>query len=217
MKAAGRHEHTAGRGVFVGVVTCIVCGSLPILVAGYGLFPGSSAAHLSAAVMLESGHPVHWCLSTESGVPNPACTTINLFPRQSATVPGLSTATTVRLHRLDDGLPPLRVMLVPGGCVAAPNPATGPFHGSDLSGFCNKIDLTIGTALGCVTPRTGQLCPPPTSRNTLQQLGSTPLSLGRLGSGRSRAVTFTLAIDPSASNADQGLMVSEDFTWELVF
>ena len=89
-------------------------------------------------------------------------------------------------------------------------------NGSDTA-FCSKIDITIADTTGtafCVLPSSASACATPSSTTTLTSQGTTAVSLGTpLAAGASRTYTFTLMLDNSATNADQGLVANETLTW----
>jgi hypothetical protein len=46
-------------------------------------------------------------------------------------------------------------------------------------------------------------------------IGASTQSLGSLAAGATTTYTFTLQLDASATNADQGLSAAESFAWNL--
>jgi hypothetical protein len=111
--------------------------------------------------------------------------------------------------------------LVMGTCSAAAASDANGYVGSDTSGFCGKVDVTIGITGKCIyPPNATAACPAtPTNSGTLSALAGTtftnsstpPLTL--LTAGASQAYTFTAMLDPAATNADQGLAASMNMTW----
>jgi len=108
-----------------------------------------------------------------------------------------------------------------GTCSAVAASDDNGYVGSDTSGFCGKIDFTIGITGKCIYPANATAaCPAtPTNAGTLGAVAGTtftntstpPLTL--LTAGTSQAYTFTAMLDPSATNADQGLAASMTMTW----
>jgi len=91
-------------------------------------------------------------------------------------------------------------------------------------GFCGKVDVSIenDTTAGspaCVYPSGAGACPALSASHTLASLAgtlsSTPLSLGSLAAGVTDTLKFTVGLDSSATNSDQGLAASMPLTWDL--
>lgn len=110
-----------------------------------------------------------------------------------------------------------------GSCAAAAATDANGYVGADTTGFCGKVDVSIGTATQCLYPAnaTAACAATPTSAGTLAGLAglaggitntSTP-GLTLLAPGASQAYTFTVMLDPTATNADQGLAASQTMTW----
>lgn len=158
------------------------------------------------------------CLSSASGTVTTAnagtCATINKFGGSTTIVPGTSYTSTVTIQ--NNGTAPANTFtLTPAGCATTPN---GAVNGSDTAGFCGKMDITIydSTSAKCVAPAGAGACPAIASTTTLASLGTTPIALATpLAAGASRTYTFTLQLDPSATNADQGLLASEALLWSF--
>src|SRR5579875_2913926 len=111
--------------------------------------------------------------------------------------------------------------LVMGGCTVAPASDDNGYVGTDTSGFCAKVDLSIGISGKCIYPPNPSAACPGVPTNvgnlaavagaTFNQQSTPPLPL--LAAGASQAYTFTVMLDPSATNADQGLTASMTMTW----
>jgi hypothetical protein len=99
------------------------------------------------------------------------------------------------------------------------------YVGSDAS-FCGKVDIEISvgsTTVGthCLVPASTSPCAAaPTNAATLASVSgttitqaTTPQGLTALTAGSSQAYTFTVALDTTASNIDQGLTASQTMTW----
>jgi hypothetical protein len=109
-----------------------------------------------------------------------------------------------------------------GQCTTTTAP-TGPV-GSGLDGFCNKVDVTLSSSANpgmCVYPASRlSACPAmPTSIGTLADDGGSTFDqaslvpLPALASGASCTYTFTAMLDPSVTNADQGLVAAQQAIW----
>jgi hypothetical protein len=111
--------------------------------------------------------------------------------------------------------------LVMGTCSAAAASNANGYVGSDTSGFCGKVDFSIGISGKCIYPANASAaCPAtPTNSGNLSAVAGTtftnsstpPLTL--LNAGSSQAYTFTAMLDSTATNADQGLAASMTMTW----
>ena len=182
----------------------------------------SGAGFASGTIVLSEGQGATTCLSTSTDVitsNSTPCTTINLFGTGNA-VPGTSNATALAFKNLGS-VNASTFTLTPTACTAAANTATSPYSGSDTTGFCGKVDVTIenttnAAAPVCVYPVETGACPAPSSSDTLASLGSgSPVSLGALAASGTDNFTITTELDNSATNADQGLAATESVTWEL--
>ena len=149
-------------------------------------------------------------VSTNAGT----CATINKFNSAGTLMtPGVPVTSTVTIKN-NGTVPANTFTLTPGGCSQA-NTSTTP-NGTDAA-FCGKIDLTLADTTAtafCVLPSSASAYATPTSSVTLATQGTTAISLGTpLAAGAQRTYTFTLMLDNSATNADQGLVANETLTW----
>jgi hypothetical protein len=116
--------------------------------------------------------------------------------------------------------------LVFATCSAAAASNANGYVGSDTSGFCGKVDIEVSigsTTAGthCLIPANASPCAgTPTSSATLSSLSgttinqaTTPEGLTALAAGANQAYTFTVMLDASATNIDQGLTASQTMTW----
>jgi hypothetical protein len=112
--------------------------------------------------------------------------------------------------------------LVFGTCTAAAASDASGYVGGDTSGFCGKVDFSVGYGTKCIYPaNASSACPAtPTSSGTLSgaatagtfnQASTPPVVV--LTAGTSQTYTFTVMLDSSATNADQGLTASQTMTW----
>lgn len=158
------------------------------------------------------------CLSSAAGTVTTAnagtCATINKFGGNTTIVPGTSYTSTVTIQ--NTGTAPANTFtLTPAGCATTAN---GAVNGTDSAGFCGKMDITIydSSSAKCVAPAAVGACPAIASTTTLASLGTTPITLTTpLAAGASRSYTFTLQLDSSATNADQGLLATEALLWSF--
>jgi hypothetical protein len=112
--------------------------------------------------------------------------------------------------------------LVFSACTAAAASDANGYVGSDTAGFCGKVDFSVGYAGKCLYPANATAsCPgTPTSSGTLAgaaTLGtitnaSAP-GLVLLAPGATQTYTFTVMLDGTATNIDQGLTASQSMTW----
>lgn len=119
--------------------------------------------------------------------------------------------------------------LLAGACTVTGNPpgGTGPnaaSTGSDTTGFCGKVDVqieddTVAGAPSCLYGGTiGSACPATMSNSstlaTLAKAGSQTLK-ANFAPNKPETIKITVALDPTASNADQGLTATVPLTWSL--
>lgn len=112
-------------------------------------------------------------------------------------------------------------------CTVTGNPpGTGPnalSTGSDTTGFCGKVDVQIqlgtGATASCLYGGTaGSPCPTTLSNTyTLATLAANgPITLGtNIAPNSPITVVINLELDPSATNADQGLTATLPITWSM--
>jgi hypothetical protein len=167
------------------------------------------------------------CYSTGSGSggsvsgTNSANCAINKLVGTLDQVPGGTPLTTTITMTNVGGSDAALETLVMGTCSAAAASDANGYVGSDTAGFCGKVDFSIGTATKCIYPANASAsCPAtPTSSGTLGAAAGTtftnsstpPLTL--LTAASSQAYAFTVMLDGSATNADQGLAASMTMTW----
>jgi hypothetical protein len=157
------------------------------------------------------------CLSSAAGTVSTSnagtCATINKFGGSTAILPGTPVTSTVTIKN-NGTVPANTFTLTPGGCTQSNN---GAINGTDLT-FCGKIDITIAdtTSGTCIFPVSASPCGAPTSANTLTTLGTTALSLTTpLAAAATRSYTFTVQLDATSTNADQGLQANEALLWSF--
>ncbi|MHB1517078.1 MAG: hypothetical protein ACYCVN_14875 [Acidimicrobiales bacterium] len=151
------------------------------------------------------------------------CTTINKLGDALKQVPGgTPVSTTVTLTNVGN-LAATTDTLVAGTCAASASSDNLGFTGADVGGFCGKVDVTVdnttsGATDKCLYPvvSTTTACNITASGNTgnLASLSGTSVpGLDVLGVGQSATYKFTVMLDPSATNADQGLSANIPLTW----
>lgn len=171
----------------------------------------------SGTLLMTEAQGATTCLSSAAGTVTTAnagtCSTINKLNGSTIITPGNPVTSTVTIK--NNGTAAASTFtLTPLGCVTAAN---GTVNGSDTTGFCGKVDLTISdtTNTTCVYPVAAVACATtPTSAGNLSSLGTTVLTLATpLAAGATRSYTFTVMLDNTATNADQGLLASETLNW----
>lgn len=183
---------------------------------------GNTAA--SGTLLLTEGNGgATTCLSTASDTitsNSNTCTAIDDFG--GLTNAGVGSTSSVTLSMQNSGtIAASGLDLTPGSCTASANPATKPYAGSDTSGFCGIIDVTIqdtSSTSTCVYPAsTTSACPStPTNAGTLAGLSAAGrITLPGIASGSTASYKVTVLVDSSATNADQGLSANLPLTWQL--
>ena len=144
-------------------------------------------------------------------------------------VPGTTATTNLTLTNEGSVAATGGLSLTTGACTASGAPdsssALVPLAtGTDTSGFCGKVDVTIedttGGTTSCLYPAGAGACPAPSNTNTLATLAgkTTPLAAS-LAPGASETLVVTTMLDngvtTGATNADQGLVASMPMTYTL--
>jgi hypothetical protein len=198
-----------------------------ISVAGFSAQIVDNSNTFSAGTMqLKESNGTINCYSTGSGSggtvgTNSATCSINKLLGTLDQVPGGTPLTTsITMTNVGSSGASLE-SLVMGSCSAAAASDANGYVGSDTSGFCGKVDFSIGTSTKCIYPANASAaCPAtPTSSGTLAAAAGTTFSntstppLTVLAAGGSQTYVFTAMLDPSSTNADQGLAASITMTW----
>ncbi len=199
-----------------------------VSVAGFSAQVVDNANTFSSGTMqLEESGGTVTCYSTGSGAggsvsaTNSANCAINKLVGTLDQVPGgTPLSTTVTITNVGSSAASLE-SLVMGTCSVSPAADDNGYVGTDTNGFCGKVDLSIGVSGKCIYPANASAgCPGiPTnvgnlaavSGTTFNQNSTPPLTL--LAAGASQAYTFTVILDASATNADQGLTAGITMTW----
>lgn len=209
------------------VATLMIAGSVAGSLEGFtASITNGSNSYAAGTLLLSETQGANTCISTGSGTTssntvnaadsNTTCTEINLFGSQAQADPGVaatvSTVTVKNIGTIDASA----LTLTPAGCTVTANSATSPYSGTDTSGFCGEIDVTISNGTNCLYPAQLGACPALSNNYTLASLGTTGWPLGALAANATATYTFTLQLDSSYdTNADQGLSASESFAWNL--
>ena len=203
----------------------------------------STSSFSSATVQLEEGNGTTTCYSTGSGSggavgstnTNSSCAINVIGTATTDQVPG-GTALTSTITLTDVGNhTPTVANLVVGSCTAGNASDNNSYEGTDTSGFCGKVDITINnnTSTHCIYPYSAtQSCTAlgglsnsytlaTLAGDTFVQGAGTPSGSSQYGlslpaSGGGTAVyVITTQLDSSATNADQGLAATIPFTWSI--
>jgi hypothetical protein len=216
----------AGAGAMAALASAVLATGIVGSLQGFtASITNGSNSYAAGTLLLNETQGANTCISTganttssntvSAGDSNTTCTAINLFGSQTAADPGITaTAATVTVKNIGT-IGASALTLTPAGCTAAANSATSPYSGSDTSGFCGKVDVTIFNGTNCVYPSQTGACPSLSNTYTLSTLGTSALSLGALAASATTTYTFNLQLDSSATNADQGLAATESFAWNL--
>jgi len=225
-------------GRFAGLIAALVAvaalsSTAAITFAGFSAQIVNNANTFSSGTMqLEENQGATYCYSTGSGsggtvtAANSANCSINKLVGTLNQVPG-GTALSTSITMTNNGTIGATVdSLVFATCSAAAASNANGYVGSDTSGFCGKVDIEVSvgsTTQGthCLIPASTSPCAAtPTSAATLASIGGTtitnatsPQGLTLLAASASQAYTFTVLLDSSATNIDQGLTASQTMTW----
>ena len=185
----------------------------------------------SGTMQLEENQGATFCYSTGSGAGGPVGTnsancSINKLTGTLSQVPGGTPLSTSITMTNNGTIGATLDSLVFAACSAAAASNANGYVGTDTSGFCGKVDFEVSlgtTAAGnhCLIPASTSPCPTtPANTATLASVGGTTINnstatepLTLLAAGASQAYTFTVMLDTSATNADQGLTASQTMTW----
>lgn len=210
------------------LATAALAVTTAISVSGFSAQVVNNASTFSSGTMqLEESSGSVICYSTGTGsggtvsTTNSAnCSINNLVGTLDQVPAGTPLSTTITMTNVGSSNASLESLAM-GTCSVAPAADDNGYVGSDTTGFCGKVDFSIGISGKCIYPANATAgCPGlPTSGGTLGAVAGTtftsnstpPLSL--LNAGNSQAYTFTVMLDQSATNADQGLAASMTMTW----
>jgi len=194
---------------------------------GFSATVASPASTFSTGTLqLEVGHGANNCFSTGIGSGGNVTATnksttcaVNSFGGAVNQVPGGTVTTTVVKVTNVGNVAASTGDIVSGVCSASAASDNGGYTGSDLTGFCGKVDLTVqnsATPTACVFPVSSKAaCGAPSSAGTLASFAASSWPLSSLAAGASETLTFKIQLDASASNADQGLTATVPLTWSI--
>jgi hypothetical protein len=199
------------------VMTAVIGGSYAPAVSGFTASINNSNNSIgSGTLLMTETQGATTCLSSTAGTVTATnagtCSAINKFSGTTVATPGATYTSTVTIKN-NGTVPANSFNLTPAGCIVSNNGTT---NGTDSAGFCAKVNITISddTNTKCVYPASTSACAAPTNANTLATLGTTPIALATpLAANASRAYTFTVGLDNSATNANQGLLATEALSW----
>lgn len=197
-----------------------------------GVGSNSASNFSSATVQLEEGNGSTTCFSTGTGSggsvgssnSNTSCAVNDLTGSLDQVPGGTALTSTITLTDVGNHTPSTASLTV-GSCTVSSASDNGTYEGSDTSGFCGKVDVTIANTTSsatdpCVYPTSTSACPGLSSTYTLTTLAaagsfsSTPLSIPA-ASGGTATYVISVQLDASATNADQGLEATLPFTWSI--
>jgi hypothetical protein len=186
----------------------------------------------SATIQLQEGQGATTCYSTGTGsggsvtaTNSGTCSGINVLTGTLDQLPGGTALTsTITLKNVGNTAASTATLQTGTTCTSAAASDANGYVGSDISGFCGKVDVTIantttGATDKCVYPTQAAACPAPSNTYTLasltnQTFSTTPMSA--LAAGASATYVVTVQLDSTAAtNADQGLTATLPFTWSI--
>ncbi len=209
--------------IFAIIISAALATSVYTALGGFtATITNNGNTYSSGTLLLSETQGATTCLSTANPTAivnnSNTCSGINLFgnPTQtkgdSAVTASTSTVTVKNIGTLNSST----LTLTPGSCTASANSANSPYAGSDISGFCSKVNITIFNGTNCVYPAQSGACPALSNTYTLASLASNgALTLSALSAGSSATYTFTVQLDSGVTNADQGLTATESLAWTL--
>ena len=219
------------RGVLAtGVAVAALSGAAAVSLSGFSAAVSNTSNTFSSGTMqLQETQGAINCYSTGTGsggtvsaANSGTCATINTLVGTLDQVPAGTPLTTTITMKNNGNAPASVESLVFGACTATGASDNNAYVGSDTSGFCGKVDFSIGYGTKCLYPANASAaCPAtPTSSGTLagaatlgtiNQASAPPMVV--LAAGATQAYTITVMLDGSATNIDQGLTASQSMTW----
>jgi hypothetical protein len=185
----------------------------------------------SATLQLSEGVGATTCYSTGTGTGGTVtasntgtCSGINVLTGTLDQVPGgTALASTITLKNVGNTAATI-ANLVTGTCTAAAASDDNAYVGSDTSGFCGKVDVTVANTTGsatdkCVYPTQAAACPALSNTYTLAGLAGTTFNttpMSAIAANGTATYVVTVQLDSTAAtNADQGLTATLPFTWSI--
>lgn len=221
-------------GRFAGLITAIVAvlalgSTAAITLAGFSASIANNANTFSSGTMqLSESNGSTTCYSTGTGAggavtsANSANCAINKLVGTLDQYPAGTPLTTSITMKNVGNITASAESLVFSACVAAAASDAAGYVGSDTAGYCNKVDFSVGIVGKCLYPANASAACPATPLNTgtlagaatlgsLTNASTPPMTL--LAPGASQTYVFTVMLDSTATNADQGLTASQTMTW----
>ena len=210
--------------VVLGLTASVALGVTPF----YAQVGGSSNSFQSGTLILSKTVGGNTCLSSPNSAAgittnvNTSCTGSDLGSGTTNEVSGTAQTGSVTLTNQGSIASATGIALTESACSAAAAPyatsALNPLSsGSDTSGFCGKVDVTLFNGTKCVYPAGAGACPALSNTynlSTLASAGSLNL-VSSLSAGSSITLTYSTELDSTATNADQGLVASIPLTYTL--
>jgi hypothetical protein len=219
-------------GVVAALVSVVVLGLTASVALGvtpfYAQVGGTGNSFQSGTLLLSKTVGGTTCLSSlnsAAGIStnvNSACAGSDLGSGTTNEVSGTPQTGSVTLTNQGSIASATGIALTEASCTAAAAPfgtsALNPLSsGSDTAGFCGKVDVTLFNGTKCVYPGGAGACPALSNTynlSTLASAGSLNL-VSSLTAGTSVTLTYSTALDSTATNADQGLAASIPLTYTL--
>jgi hypothetical protein len=220
------------RGLAAALAAVVALGlTAGVTLGGFSAAIGNPANSFSSGtIQLKEGVGATSCFSTGSGSGGTVtaanagtCPSIDDLGASLDQVPGgTPVSTTVTLTNVGNSATS-GASLVTAACSAAAASDDDSYVGSDTSGFCGKVDVTVanttsGATDACVFPTQAGACPALSNTSTLAGLANTTFDtvpMSALASGASATYVITVQLDASATNADQGLTATIPLTWSI--
>lgn len=192
---------------------------------------GSGSTFQSGTLLLSETANGTTCLSngtnTAASIVSNAltgCAANDLSTGTSNVISTTPSLTTVTLTNQGSVASTTGVTLTTSACTvtAAPwasSPADNLASGSDTSGYCGNVWMTVSNGTKCIYPAQAGACPSLSSSNTLAGFVTAETSgvnvVSSLAAGASVTLTVSYELGTSATNADQGLLATVPVTYTL--
>lgn len=201
----------------------VIAGAIGSVLIAFSMTPSFAALTASidnstntagtGAIIMQETSGANTCNSTDggsNGISNNAatCTTINAYGGNMAMTAGTVSTTTITVKNTGT-LPASAFTLTPGSCTQSNN---GSANGS-ASNLCAMYNISITTTSPVATIYSGTAAAMGTSAINL--LGATIFNTSSVPAGTSYVFTVTATLSSSATDADQGLMISQPLTWQF--
>ncbi|MGC8461019.1 MAG: hypothetical protein ACP5OR_04160 [Candidatus Dormibacteria bacterium] len=209
--------------IFAIIISAALATSVYTALGGFtATITNNGNTYSSGTLLLSESQGATTCLSTANPTAivnnSNTCSGINLLgnPTQTNGDSAVTASTSIVTVENVGTLNSSALTLTPGACTASANSKTSPYAGSDTTGFCSKVDITIFNGTNCVYPAQSGACPALSNTYNLASLASKgALTLSALSANSSATYTFTVQLDSGVTNADQGLTATESFAWTL--